>query len=394
MPYIARNVFGDTWNIKVAIGFNIGMSPFTAMILTTLSLVTISSVACHSPATVIRPVIYAQDDEAASAMRSAPLILLVKISALSLTGDRKCVEKPSEVGGPMCPAIPLHLARIKADVLLTLRGPVQDQVEFYSWVWASGSHGGPRLFHPTPGRFRVIFLRNEGGYLHTVGDYPSYDLELPSSWIPALRSDWNSAYGTQLDPLERLVSLRFRAEFEALSQSQLREDFDSNGQRVNHYWATDLQDLIRVVGPFFVVSQLDSICHNSANPSARMAACFVSGESFPGRCEAFRLAHNTNVGGPGDDFLMRKFRSCEVADRDLGAELISGDLSRSRFGGWSFSPPHRRELLRVYASAMDHQVHLAACEVAAATSEARDIPECATDPGFKRQKRANQTSGR
>ena len=327
-------------------------------------------------------------------MRSAPLILLVKISALSLTGDRRCVEKPSEVGGPMCPAIPLHLARITADVLLTLRGPVQDQVEFFSWVWASGSHGGPRLFSPNLGAFRVIFLRNEGGYLHTVGDYPSYDLQLPSSWVPTILSDWNSAYGTRLDPLERLVALRFRAEFETLSVSQLREDFDSHGQRVNHYWATDLQDLVRVVGPFFVVSQLDSICHHSANPSARLAACFVSGEYFPGRCEAFRLAHKANVGGTGDDFLVRKFRSCEVGDRDLAADLTSGNLSRSRFGGWSLTPPRRRELLRVYASAMDHRVHLAACEVAATTSEARDIPECHAHQGSTGQNRAKPTGGR
>lgn len=225
------------------------MSTFTAATLTALSFVTISSIACHSPATVIRPMIYAQDDEAASVMRSAPMILLVKISALSMTGDRRCVAKPPQVGGPMCPTIPLHLARIRADVLLTLRGPVQDQVEFYSWVWASGSHGGPRLFSPTPGRFRVIFLRNEGGYLHTVGDYPSYDLELPSSWVPALLSDWNSAYETGLDPVERLVAVRFRAEFEALSVSKLREDFDSNGQQVNHYWATDLHDLVRLEAP-------------------------------------------------------------------------------------------------------------------------------------------------
>jgi len=309
-------------------------------------------------------------------MRSAPLIVLARISALSMTGDGKCVEKPPEVGGPMCASIPLYLARITADVLLTLNGTVQNQVEFYSWIWASGSHGGPRLFHPNPGKIRVLFLRKEGTYWHTVGDYPSYDLEFPSSWVPALLSDWKTGYENRLDPLERLVALRFRAEFEALSVGQLREDFDSVGPLVNHYWATDLVDLVRLVGPWFVATQLDTICHRSANPSARLAACFVSGEYFPGRCEAFRLAQEANSEGIGGDFLMRKFRSCQTADRDLATDLLSGKMSRSRFGGWSFESPHRREMLRVYASAMNQRVHLAACEVAAKMSEARDIPEC------------------
>lgn len=357
------------------------MPPSRATTWTALSFVMLSSVACHSAATVIRPVIYPQD-EAASAMRSAPRILLVRIAALRMTGAAKCVEKPPGVGGPMCPTIPLHSAQINAEVLLTLRGPVQDQVEFYSWVWASGSHGGPRLFHPYPGGIRVVFLRTEGPYLHTVGDYPSYDLELPSRWVPTLLSDWKSGYKSRADPLERLVALRFRAEFEDLTVNQLQEDFGSDGPRVNHYWATDLQDLIRLVGPFFVVTQLDSICHHSANPSARLAACFVSGEYFPGRCEAFRLAQKANDEGIGGDFLMKKFRSCEVADSGLAADLRTGNLSRSRFGGWTLAPPHRRELLRVYASGMDHQVHLAACEVAATTSEAQDIPECAAVPRF------------
>jgi len=362
------------------------MSPFRATTLAAVSFVVISSVGCHSPASVIRPVIYAQNDEAASAMRSAPLIVLVRISTLSMTGDGKCVKKPPEVGGPMCPPIPLYLARIRADVLLALRGTVQDQVEFYSWIWASGSHGGPRLFRPAPGKIRVLFLRKEAGYWHTVGDYPSYDLELPSGWVPALLSDWKSGYENRLDPLERFVALRFRAEFEALSVGQLREDFDSDGPRVNHYWATDLADLVRVVGPLFVATQLDTICHHSANPSARLAACFVSGEYFPGRCGGFRLAQEANSAGIGGDFLMRKFKSCQVADRDLPVDLLSGKLSRSRFGGWSFDFPHRREMLRVYASAMDRRVHLAACEVATKTSEARDIPECAAplEPERKR----------
>jgi hypothetical protein len=278
----------------------------------------------------------------------------------------------------MCPTIPLHLARITADVLLTLRGPVHNQVEFYSWVWASGSHGGPRLFSPNPGGIRVVFLRNEGRYLHTVGDYPSYDLELPSSWVPSLLSAWKSGQETLADPLERLVALRLRAEFETQTVEQLREDFGSHGSRgsiVRGHIVRDQYDLVRLVGPVFVAGQIDSICRDSANPSARVTACFVSGESLPGRCGAFRLAQEANNDGIGGDFLAEMFRNCEVADRGLAAGLRSGDLS-SRFGGPWFAPPHRREMLRVFASAIDHHVHVAACEVAAATPEARDIPEC------------------
>ena len=200
--------------------------------------------------------------------------------------------------------------------------------------------------------------------MHTVGDYPSYDLEVPGQWAPHLLSGWRSDRSGYVDPVERLVALLFRAEFEPLSVDQLREDFDSNGPRVNHHWAVDLQDVIRLVGPFFVVRQLDSICHHSVNPSARVAACFVSGEYFPGRCGAFELAQEANTEGIGGKFLIEKFRSCAVADRNLAAEVISGDLSLSRFGTWVRSASHRREALRVYATAIDHRVHLAACEFA------------------------------
>lgn len=320
--------------------------------------------------------IYAQDDEAARAMRSAQLIPVVRVTELKLTGEERMVEKPPEVGGPMVPRIPLYLARIRADVLLTVRGPAHRTVEFYSWIWASGSHGGPRLFHPNPGAIRVVFLREEGGYLHTVGDYPSYDLELPSRWLPALLSAWNSGQESGIDPLERLVALRFRAEFEELSESQLREDFGDDGPRVNHYWADDLGDLVRIVGPFFVVTQLDDICRHSTNPSARFAACFVAGQYFPGRCDAYDLARKATVDGFGGDFLAKVLAGCEAGDHALIEDLRSGAPAAQRFWGWSLTPQHRRETMRVYASAMDPEVHVVACEVAATTPEVRDIPEC------------------
>jgi hypothetical protein len=134
-----------------------------------------------SPADAIAPAIYARDDEAAAAMKSAPLILLVKVRTVKLTGEVRVVDKPPEIGGPMTPTIPLHLACIRAQVRLAVRGRIRSSVRFHSWVWASGKHGGPRLFHPSPGSSHAIFLRRDGRYLHTVGDYPSYARSLRAS---------------------------------------------------------------------------------------------------------------------------------------------------------------------------------------------------------------------
>ncbi len=306
------------------------------------------------------------------------MILVVRVSRLKMTGDVKIVDKPPETAGPMVPAIPLALARISAEVLIPVRGPARSTVEFYSWLWTSGKHGGPRLFHPDPGALRVVFLRDEGGYLHTVGDYPSYDLELSSRWLPALLSAWKSGEKSNADPLQRLVELRMRAEFESLPESQLREDFGEAGPRVNHNWAFDLPDLVGVAGPFFVASQIDDICRHSTNPSARFAACFVTAEFFPGRCAAYDLARNATAADETvGDFMVKRLCSCESLDRRLIADLSAGSEWTRGFFGWSMAPQHRRETMRVYASAMDPGVHHVACEVAAQTQAARDIPECA-----------------
>jgi len=332
--------------------------------------------ACGSTASAIRPVIYADDDKASVAIRTAPVILLVRIAAVRMTGDWRSVAKPPEVGGPIAPTIPLHLARINADVLLTVHGQARTTVEFYSWVWASGSHGGPRLFHPNPGGIRVIFLRDEGGYLHTVGDYPSYDLVLRSNWLPALLSAWKSGQMSDADAVQRLVALRLHAELEGLTESQLREDFGDEGPRVNHHWVTDMYDLVRVAGPFFVVTQLDDLCLHSRNPSARFAACFVTAQYFPGRCEAYQLARKATTDGFGGGFLAKLLTSCQSIERYRIDDLRSGAAPRWGFYGASMAQQHRRETLRVYATAMDHGVHRTACEVAATISEARDFPEC------------------
>lgn len=334
------------------------------------------SAACGSPGRSIRPVIYAQNDQASLAMRSAPVILLVKITTVKLPGDLRTVARPAEVGGPMTPAIPSYLARVEADVLLKLRGSVGSSVGFYSWVWASGKHGGPRLFHPTPGSSHVIFLRQDGGYLHTVGDYPAYDLEISPRWLAPLVSAWNSRHESGADPLERFVALRLRAEFDGLSNSQLRENVGGEGPVPRDYYVRDLPDLVRLVGPLFVATQLDGICRHSTNPSGRFAACLVSGREFPGRCQAYDFAREAAVEGIGTDFVAKAAGSCEAQDRGLISAIRSDAPPRRGFYGWSLTPEHRRESMRVYASAMDFPVHLAACEVAATMAEARDIPEC------------------
>src|SRR5437868_6928445 len=91
-----------------------------------------------SPGSVLKPVIHAVDQDAVQAMRSAPFIAVVEVTDAELTGDMRMVNKPPEVGGPMIPAIPLHLARIRANVLVPIRGALPAQLEFYSWIWASG----------------------------------------------------------------------------------------------------------------------------------------------------------------------------------------------------------------------------------------------------------------
>lgn len=353
--------------------------------LISLSIGSLLSVGCGSPVNAIHPVIYADADDAAAAMRSAPVILLVRIAHVKATGDVKAIAKPPEVGGPMAPTIPLHLARINAGVLLTVKGTHRTTVDFYSWIWASGSHGGPRLFRPAPGAIRVVFLRNEGGYLHTVGDYPSYDLELPSRWLHTLIDGWDKNGRTGIDEVERLVAVRLRAEFEALSEQELHHDFGDDGPRVNHHWVRDLNDLTRLVGPLFVVRQLDDICLHSTSRAARFGACYVTGRYFPGRCEAFNLARKTRTDGFGEAYLVGSLQSCEIRNRDVIDDFRRGALPLWVFYGASDSPRHRRETMQVYATAMDRPVHRAVCEAAATRPATHDLPECSADVRTQRR---------
>ena len=329
---------------------------------------------CRGPVSPVRAVIYASDEEAGRAMREAPLIVVVRMGELKLTGEERMVEKPAGVGGPNVPAIPLHLAKISAEVLLTVRGQAGGRVEFFSWVWASGHHGGPRLFRPDRDGVRVLFLRDEGGYLHTVGDYPSYDLELRPAWLPAMKAAWGAGQGSEADPVRRLVAARLRAELEGLTEAGLREGFGEDGPRVNHHWVTDLYDLVRVTDPYFVVSEMDRVCVQSGNPAARFAACFVTAQYFPGRCEGYRVAAGATGDRFGGAYLERMAAGCRARERFRIARLRAGGLLD--FYGGSLEVGHRRETLRVYATAMDEAVRQAGCAKAESFEESRGLLEC------------------
>jgi hypothetical protein len=300
------------------------------------------------------------------------LVLVVRITKCDLVGDKKMVEKPPEVGGPMVPRIPLYLARIRADALLTLRGPRSGTVEFYSWVWASGSHGGPRLFHPSVGSGHVVFLRHEGPYLRTVGDYPSYDLELSSRWLPGMVASWASAENSGSDVFESLVAARLRAEFNSLAVQDLRQSAGGTGPVERDYFVRGLPDLVRLVGPLFVAVQLDDICQHSANPAGRAAACLVAYEYFPGRCDALEITHGV-LEGLGVGGRPPRAAACPELDRQRISELRAGQPGD--YLGSTSARLSRREVLRLYASAMDAEVHAAACGIAASEGT-RDLPEC------------------
>jgi hypothetical protein len=359
-------------------------APYASAGLLAVALLT---AACNSPSRAIRPVIHARDEDKYQAMKSAPVILLAEIVNAKLISGARQVEKPKEVAGPMTPTIPLHLARVSARVLLTLRGTERQAVEFYSWVWASGSHGGPRLFHVWPGSKHILFLREEGGYLHTVGDYPAYDLEVSSDWLPEFESELKSTRESSFDLFERIATVRLRAELATPGDS--RADFP--------FPLLDEVDLMGLTSPFFVASKLDSYCRSFPNRVGRLAACAVTANRFPGRCLAYRYAKEADFEGAQSRRLTQWFRSCEARTT---AEIDYARQNNWRwpaFGdGWRQTPERRRLGMRLYASAMDPEFRRAACAAAASMPEARDIPECSTlkNNGYRNGERSEARASR
>jgi hypothetical protein len=210
---------------------------------------------------IIRSVIHSDDQQKAEAMRSAPLILLAKIEDVELYREPRQVENPESVGGPMVPVIPLHLAKISAKPLLFLRGSESDHITFYSWIWASGKHGGPRLFHATPESFHVLFLKRDYSYLHTVGDYPSYDIEVRSDRAQNFTSGWEAEPLRGEDLLERIAAVLLKADLESLDEADAAR-----------YWL-NTYELVELTSRKFVASQLSNLCSSLPNPGGRVKAC-------------------------------------------------------------------------------------------------------------------------
>jgi hypothetical protein len=210
---------------------------------------------------LILPVIHARAEDKLAAMKSASTIVVAQVRETRLSSTFREVEKPLEVGGPMVPVIPLYLAKIAARPLLTIRGKAPPALEFFSWVWASGKHGGPRLFNAAPDYVHVFFLKEDSGFLHSVGDYPAYDLEIRSRWVPSFITNWNAGYGQGGDVMERIVAVRLKAELENIGESEGRE-----------YWLNTLE-LAGLTSRSFVAGYLNVLCNQLANPAGKAKAC-------------------------------------------------------------------------------------------------------------------------
>ena len=264
----------------------------------------LTSAACHSPSRVIRPVIHASEEEKYQAMKTAPVIVLAEVTGYELVSGPKKVGKPADGRNPAW-MVPLYLARISADVKLALRGGLRGPIQLYSWVWASGQHGGERLFQPYPGYNHILFLRDEGGYLHTVGDYPHYDLEIRRNWLQEVAAGLQSVSPNGSDVFERIVAARLKAEFKTATVIS------------PNYWPLDGDDLAGLTSPFYVASVLDSLCRESLNRFARFAACEAIGSQLRGRCDAYRLARKADVEGVEAEFIGGAFQRCEALEPQI-----------------------------------------------------------------------------
>ncbi len=323
-------------------------------------------VSCNLPARKVRPVILTRPEAKYQAMKSAPLIVIAKVLGSKLVSGPREVEDPGNSSNPPR-KIPLHLAWISADAPLALRGDVRGPMQFYSWVWASGMHGGERLFQPYPDYCHILFLREEAGYLHTVGDYPAYDFEFSCSRLPALLSGLQSSSDDGADLFERLVTVFLKTELEtadAIYQS---------------YSPSAVLDLMGLTSEFYVASRLDSFCRYLPNRFGRFAACVATANQFSGRCEAYRLAREADSAGVEADFVSQSLARCEAQEQGTIAWLRANHWPDPAVPlGWSATPQRHRLAMRLFASAMDPDFRTAACSAAALMSEARDIPECQT----------------
>jgi len=322
---------------------------------------------CNSPARSIRPVIHAYQDEKYAAMKSAPIVVLVEILDTKRAGANREVNKPPGLPGPQSPTIPLALLRISARVVLSLRGDQQGTVQLYCWRWAGQMHGGPRLFSPNRGSFHVLFLRREAGYLHTVGDYPTYDMEISPEAVSGLRAELKTNPPSEPHLFEGIVRASIIAELKSAG----------NPGDLDHW--LDLGTLAGLTSPLYIASMLDSACRQFPNPRGQFAACLKTASSFDGRCNAYRIAMKADPARATKMNLQESFEYCRA--------YLEHDLQRLRArewplcyldSGWRETAERRRLGIRYLASAIDPEIHEAACEMAAMMPESRDIPECAS----------------
>jgi hypothetical protein len=317
---------------------------------------------CHSPARSLEPILHARPEDRYPSMRAATDVLLVKILHSALVSGPRDTPKPAELGGPATPTIPLHLARVRAQVLLSLRGGRTGTVGFYSWVWASGKHGGPRLFSAIPGDCHIVLLRRDGPFLRSVGDYAAYDLPIPCGLTDAFMAEWNAANPSEADFWARFVRTYLHTEL-----AQMRS-FDRN------YWPNEVIDLAGLTSTLQLASLLDAYCVGSGPVHGRFAACVATARQFPGRCEAYRIALQLAAETEGGQRIAQWECECRTRIPSMLRWARTHNWPIRAFGPqWQETPEQQRMRLRVYASAMNPEVRGSVC---AQTAERIDIPEC------------------
>lgn len=294
-------------------------------------------------------------------MRAASHIVVAEIvEAQMIGGPRELVWLGDPKPGL---EIPLHLARVQARTALSLRGDLPDNIELFCWVWNSGKHGGRRLFQPRSGSHHILFLRKTSGYLHTVGDYETYDLPLPRAHVERVVAELRSS--AEPDLFERIVHALLKTELESLKVLK------------NRYRPMDLIDLAGLTSPFYTAAVLDQFCRDFANPLGRFAACELIAREIPGRCGALRVARQIHAPALDAEYILRGGAPCEGREQEVVAWYRERAWPAHWLeSGWRPEPERRRLTMRFFASARDAGLRAAACEAARTMAEAADIPEC------------------
>lgn len=296
----------------------------------------------------------------AQAIRSASDIVIAEIEQFKIIGDPRNLTHIGSANSSEFPDIPMYPARITAKIHATLRGSLHDTVEFYSWIWNSGSHGGGRLFDPKTSAFHVLFLTRSTGHLQTVGDYPNYDFLITPVHFQKVLSEFQTAKRPDL--------------FERLSRAMLTAEYQNLKSLLSGYTPYDMVELAGLTSPFYFASLLDEFCRNLPNPEGRVAACELLAREFIGRCQAYDLARKSVT--PNVDLAaVLKIRPwCQWSKEERLEQLRQRPWPDHYLdSGWMPEPERRRATMRLYASAIDREIHEAACRDFAAAK----LSECA-----------------